>query len=120
MKSRNGGLIRPSSTRATAHQATASAGREQPPRRNRRHSRLGRWQAHHSTAGTVAARLATALTAPIRRGRSRPGGETSVRVASQDPEEPSARDDGSSTHGASIIGSVPTIDPSVVSTRGER
>ena len=73
-------------------------------------------------------RVATALTAPIsaraipaRAASTRNGREPSPRPmspAQRLPEEPGST--GSSTHGASIIGSVSEeIEPSVVSTRGD-
>ena len=125
MKSRNGGLTRPSDSSATTHHVTASveASAHQPV--NRHHSRFGRWHAHQITAGRQAARLATAFTAPIsarampaRAASTRSGGGSGPRV------EPnlglSARITGSSTQGASIIGSVSEeMEPTVVSTRGD-
>ena len=118
MKSRNGGLMRPSSISGTSHHVTARAEVSSHHPVKRRQTGLGRWQAHQITAGRQAAKLATALTAPIsasampaRAARTRSG----TRVV-----EPSARITGSSTQGASIIGSVSDeIDPSVVSTRGD-
>ena len=120
MKSRNAGLTRPSSTRATTHQATASADARSHHPVNRHHLRLGRWQAHQITAGRQAARLATALTAPIS-ARAIPARAASIRSGTA-PTGRFARATitGSSTHGASIIGSVSEeIEPRVVSTRGD-
>ena len=42
MKSRNGGLIRPSNTSATTHQVTASTAHASHHAVNRHHSRFGR------------------------------------------------------------------------------
>ena len=42
MKSRNGGLIRPSSTSATTHHSTASTAHDSHQAVNRHHNRLGR------------------------------------------------------------------------------
>ena len=71
------------------------------------------------TAGRHAARLATALTAPMR-ARATPARPASIRSGLGSVAR-NARITGSSTHGASIIGSVSEeIDPMVVSTRGER
>ena len=118
MKSRNGGLIRPSSTSAPAHQATASADASAHHPVNRHQIRLGRCIAHHSTAGTHAARLATAFTAPIR-ASAIPARAASTLSGVRLPGC-SARITGSSTHGASMIGSVSEeIEPTVVSTLGD-
>ena len=117
MKSRNGGLIRPSSTRATAHQVIANAEANAHQAVKRHHSRFGRWQASQITAGRQAARLATALTAPIN-ARAIPARPAMTR--GEAPEPRNARMTGSRTHGANIIGSVSEeIEPSVVSTRGD-
>ena len=122
MKSRNGGLTRPSSSSAPAHQATASATVSAHQPVNRHHSRFGRWQAHHTRAGRQAARLATALTAPIS-ARATADCAASIR-SGRDPAGPdrasSALITGSKTQGASIIGSVSDeIEPRVVRTRGD-
>ena len=117
MKSRNGGLTRPSWMSASAHHVTASAEASAHHPANRHHTRLGRWQAHQSTAGRHAARLAAAFTAPMS------ASATPARAARTRSERrgsgPSASITGSSTHGASIIAQVSEeIDPTVVSTRG--
>ena len=118
MKSRNGGLIRPSSTSAATHQATANADASAHHAVKRHHNGLGRWHAHQITAGRHAARLATALTAPIR-ASAIPACAASTRSGRR-PEPPRARITGNSTHGASIIGNVSDeIDSRVVSTRGD-
>ena len=44
MKSRNGGLIRPSSNSATTHHSTASNAHSAHHAVKRHHSRFGRWQ----------------------------------------------------------------------------
>ena len=117
MKSRNGGLIRPSSTSATAHQATASAEANAHQAPNRHHSRFGRWQAHQITAGRHAARLATALTAPSGPARPGPGGQNTQRPGTVCPQRTDHRQQ---HHGASIIGSVSDeIEPSVVRDPGD-
>ena len=126
MKSRNGGLIRPSSTSATTHHVTARSEANIHQAVKRRHRRFGRWQAHQMIAGRQAARLATALTAPMS-ARATPARPASIRsdlapVARWSGRwGSSARITGSSTHGASIIGRVSEeMEPMVVSTRGER
>ena len=117
MKSRNGGLIRPSSSSGTIHHATASAGTATHHAVNRHHRRFGRWHAHQITAARHAVSVATALTAPISATASADRAASS-RSRARCPR--SARITGSSTHGASIIGSVSDeIEPSVVSTRGD-
>ena len=116
MKSRNGGLIRPSSTSATTHQVMARTMQSAHHAVNRHHNRFGRWQAHQIRAARQPVRVATALTAPINATAS------AERAASTrtEPAPRSATMTGSSTHGASIIGSVSDeIAPSVVSTRGD-
>jgi hypothetical protein len=119
MKSRNGGLMRPSSTRATAHQVTARAEASTHHAVNRHHRRFGRWQAHQISAGRHPVRVATALTAPIN-ASAIPARAARTRSGLESGCPRSARITGSSTHGASIIGSVSEeIDPSVVSTRGD-
>ena len=65
MKSRNGGLIRPSITSATTHHATASTEHSTHHAVNRNHSRFGRWQAHQMIAARHPVSVATALTAPM-------------------------------------------------------
>ena len=123
MKSRNGGLIRPSRTSAITHHATAIAEAKDHHAVNLHQRRFGRWQAHQMIAGRHAARLATALTAPISASATpaRPASIRSGAAPVSDPGEPrNARITGSSTHGASIIGHVSEeMDPSVVSTRGD-
>ena len=124
MKSRNGGLIRPSRTRAIPHHVTARAEASAHHAVNRHQRRFGRWQAHQMIAGRHAARLATALTAPMS-ARATPARPASIRsdcaVVSPTSEPRNARITGSSTNGASIIGHVSEeMDPSVVSTRGDR
>ena len=125
MKSRNGGLIRPSMTSATTHHVTASATDNAHHPVNRHHSRFGRCAAHQITAARQAVRVATALTAPISATASADLAAStrtlpcSANVAGS-PAPRSARTTGNSTHGASIIGSVSEeIAPSVVSTRGD-
>ena len=117
MKSRNGGLIRPSNTRAIVHQVIASAEASAHQAVKRHHNRFGRWQTSQITAGRHAARLATALTAPIN-ARAIPARPAMTR--GEAPQPRNARMTGSRTHGANIIGSVSEeIEPSVVSTRGD-
>ena len=89
MKSRNGGLIRPSSTSATTHHAMASTEHSAHHAVNRSHNRFGRWQAHQMSAARQPVRVATALTAPIRASAS------ADRAASSrtEPSPRSARDD---------------------------
>ncbi len=65
MKSRNGGLIRPSSTSATTHHSTASTAHDNHHAVKRSHSRFGRCDANQMTAARQPVRVATALTAPI-------------------------------------------------------
>ncbi len=65
MKSRNGGLIRPSMTSATDHQVMASAVHSAHHAVNRHHCRFGRCAAHQMIAARHPVRVATALTAPI-------------------------------------------------------
>ena len=65
MKSRNGGLIRPSRTSATTHHVIASASASSHHAVKRSHRRFGRWQAHQITAGRHPVSVAIALTAPI-------------------------------------------------------
>lgn len=55
MKSRNGGLTRPSSG-ATTHQAMASDEASSHHAENRTHRRSGRWQAHQMIAGQTRGR----------------------------------------------------------------
>src|SRR3954451_22972290 len=124
MKSRNGGLIRPSMTSATTHQVTASTAPRAHHAVNRSHNRFGRWQAHQISAGRQPVRVATALTAPIRASASADRAASTRTVAwpaAVGPPQPrSATTTGSSTHGASIIGSVSDeMAPIVVSTRGD-
>ena len=120
MKSRNGGLIRPRRTRAITHHVTARAEANAHQAVKRRHTRSGRWQAHQMSAGRQAATLATALTAPMSASAS-PARPASIRSGVGCVSDRSARITGRSTHGASIIGSVSEeMDPSVVSTRGDR
>ena len=117
MKSRNGGLTRPSTSSAMTHQVTASTVHSDHHAVNRHHSRLGRCAAHQITAARHAVRVATALTAPISATASAERA-ASTRSGARLPR--SARITGSSTHGASIIGSVSDeMAPSVVSTRGD-
>ena len=119
MKSRNGGLTRPSSTSATTHHSTASTMHiaHQPVKRH--HSRFGSWHASQIAATRQAVRVATALTAPINAMADRAERAASTRTDAPPPR--SARITGSSTHGASIIGSVSDeIAPRVVSTRGRQ
>ncbi len=91
---------------------------------NRHHSRFGRWHAHQISAHRQAVSVATALTAPISATASADRAastRTGIARPLPPPHPPaSARITGSSTHGASIIGSVSDeIAPSVVSTRGD-
>src|SRR5712672_1182619 len=126
MKSRNGGLIRPSNTSATTHHSTAITTHGSHHAVKRSHSRFGRYAAHQMTAARQPVRVATALTAPI---RAIAPAERAARIRTESWLELdvaagaapcSARITGSSTHGASIIGSVSEeIAPSVVSTRGD-
>src|SRR6478672_8272310 len=116
MKSRNGGLMRPRCTNATTHHVTASTAHSSHHAVKRRHTALGRWQANHTTAHKHAVSVATALTAPIS-AIANPERAASARIRGSPC---SAMITGSSTHGASIIGSVSDeIAPIVVSTRGE-
>ena len=118
MKSRNGGLIRPSMISANTHHVTARPQASAHQAVKRRHTWSGRWQAHQMMAGRQAARLATALTAPIS-ATATPARPASIRSGLASVAR-NARITGSSTHGASIIGNVSEeIDPMVVSTRGE-
>ncbi|SHV04262.1 Uncharacterised protein [Mycobacteroides abscessus subsp. abscessus] len=117
MKSRNGGLIRPSSSSATAHHRIASSVQPNHHAVKRHHRRLGRCAAHQMIAARQPVSVATAFTAPIS------ATATAERAAScrirGSPR--SARITGSSTHGASIMGSVSEeMAPSVVSARGDR
>src|SRR3954453_13855640 len=66
MKSRNGGLTRPSSTSATTHHSTASTMHiaHQPVKRH--HNRFGLWHISQIAATRHAVRVATAFTAPIK------------------------------------------------------
>jgi len=82
---------------------------------------LGRWQAHQITAGRHPASVAIALTAPIN-ATAIPAWPASRRTDRPPGSAPrSARIVGSNTHGASMIGRVSDeIDPSVVSTRGDK
>ena len=77
---------------------------------------FGRWQAHQISAGRQPVSVATALTAPINASAS-----ADLAASARTPPVPrSASTTGSSTHGASIIGSVSEeIAPIVVSTRGD-
>ncbi len=122
MKSRNGGLIRPSMISATTHQVTASTAHSAHHAVNRSHNRFGRWQAHQISAGRQPVSVATALTAPIRASASADRAASTRTVpwpAAVGPPR-SATITGSSTHGASIIGSVSDeMAPIVVSTRGD-
>ena len=116
MKSRNGGLIRPRCTNATTHHVIASATHSSHHAVKRRHTALGRWQTNHTIAHRHPVSVATALTAPIS-AIAKPERAASTRTRGS-PD--SAMITGSSTHGASIIGSVSDeIAPSVVSTRGD-
>jgi hypothetical protein len=65
MKSRNGGLIRPSMTSATTHHSTASTMHAAHHAAKRNHRRFGRWQTSQITAARQPVNVATALTAPI-------------------------------------------------------
>jgi hypothetical protein len=116
MKSRNGGLIRPSMTSAITHQSTARSEHAAHQPVNRHHNLFGRCAAHQSSAARQPVRVATAFTAPIRAMAS------ADRAASMrtDPDPRNARITGSSTHGASISGRVSDeMAPSVVSARGD-
>ena len=136
MKSRNGGLIRPSSSSATAHHRIASSVQPNHQAVKRHQRRLGRCAAHQMIAARQPVSVATAFTAPIsatataeRAASCRIPGVICARFSAltaenraQIPESPrSARITGSSTHGASIIGRVSEeMAPSVVSARGDR
>jgi hypothetical protein len=116
MKSRNGGLIRPNSMSATTHQVMASTAHTAHHAVKRHHNRFGRWQAHQITAARQPVSVATALTAPINAIAT----AERAAITRTEPSARNARMTGSSTHGASIIGSVSEeIAPSVVSTRGD-
>ena len=116
MKSRNGGLTRPSRTSATTHHSTASTAHDTHHAVKRSHSRFGRCDANQMTAARQPVRVATALTAPI----SAIANAERAASARTRGSPRSAGITGSSTHGASIIGSVSEeIAPSVVSTRGD-
>src|SRR3954454_2012279 len=116
MKSRNGGLIQPSSTSATTHHDTASATHGSHHAVKRHQSRFGRWESHQITAARHPVSVATALTAPI----SAISFANPAAINRTDLSPRNARITGSSTHGASIIGSVSEeISPSLVSTRGD-
>ena len=118
MKSRKGGLTRPSSSNGISHHVTASAAASSHHPLNRSHCRFGRWQAHQMMAGRHPVSVATALTAPIN-AIATPACAASMRGVRPLPPR-IARMTGSSTHGDSIIGRVSEeIEPRVVSTRGD-
>ena len=118
MKSRNGGLTRPSSTSATTHHVMASAAHSSHHAVNRNHSRFGRWQAHQITAGRQPVSVATALTAPI-------SATASAGLRGQHPHRPPTpaqrqdRPAAAPTAPASSAASPRRSTPSVVSTRGD-
>ena len=118
MKSRNGGLILPSMTSAITHHVTASTEHSAHHAVNRHHSLFGRCAAHQTSAARQPVRVATALTAPIRATAIADRAASTRNDVVFVPRR--ARITGSSTHGASISGSVSDeIAPIVVSTRGD-
>ena len=65
MKSRKGGLTRPSMNSATTHHDTARSAHSAHQPVKRHHSLFGRCAAHQITAARHPVRVATAFTAPI-------------------------------------------------------
>ena len=119
MKSRNGGLIRPSMTSAITHHVTASAAAQQPPRGEPPPQPVRPVAGPPDQRGQAAGQRRHRVDRAHQRDAPAPTCAASTRTVRPLPPR-SARITGSSTHGASIIGRVSDeIEPSVVSTRGD-
>ena len=125
MKSRNGGLIRPSMHERDDPPQHRQHDAHRPPRGEPQPQPVGPVTGQPDRRGQAAGQRGHGVDRTHQRDRQRrPGGQhphgAVVDCAAAAVRPRSARITGSSTHGASIIGSVSEeIAPSVVSTRGD-